>query len=76
MLLAQDSQGDVVEADAFDTYVNASKIDIAGAPFHGQALLWWVHQPPMDGLRQMALDVLGTPGKPFERLGTFERLNV
>jgi hypothetical protein len=70
MLLAADSQQSQrhEEEDAFDTYVNAPKIDISVAPFNGQALTWWAHQPSMRGLRQMAIDVLGTPGKPFERL--------
>ena len=76
MLLAVDLQNVNDQADAFDTYINAPKIDIAGAPFHGQAFLWWAHQPSMGGMKQMAMDVLGTPGKPFERLGTFECLNV
>jgi hypothetical protein len=63
-VLAQGTQqASKSQKDAFDTFVNASATDVTVAPFQGQALLWWSHQSSLNGLKQMAFDVLGTPGE-------------
>jgi hypothetical protein len=66
-ILAASSQKEKEENDEFEVFVEGPKTDIMVAPFNGQALVWWAHQPSMNGLRRMAFDLLGIPGKPFKR---------
>lgn len=52
---------EVDHGEAFDTFVDGPPTNITVPPFSGRATVWWAHQGTMNGLKQMALDVLGSP---------------